>query len=80
LKDERSELHASCTAMRAAAARLLDRAQQAGQVRPDLTAKELFVLAAGIAWASQQTPGQDDPADRLLSLLMTGLQRTSSTT
>jgi AcrR family transcriptional regulator len=76
LRDERSELHASCLAMRTVAARLLDRAQQAGQVRLDLTAGELFALAAGIAWASQQTPGHhDDPAGRLLSLLMTGLQR-----
>jgi AcrR family transcriptional regulator len=74
LRDERSQLYASCEAMRAAATRLLDRAQRAGQVRSDVSAVELFALVAGLAWAGQQTPGPDELTDRLLSLAMTGLR------
>ena len=73
LLDEQSELHASCAAMRAAATHLLDRAQQAGRARPDLTAAELFALVAGVAWAGQQAPDQDGLTNRLLSLATTGL-------
>ncbi|AEH11505.1 MULTISPECIES: TetR/AcrR family transcriptional regulator [Protofrankia] len=74
LHDEGSHLYSSCHAMRAAAARLLVRAQRSAAVRPDVTAEELFVLVAAIAWAGERTSGGAELTDRLLSLMMTGLQ------
>ncbi|MCG5217061.1 TetR/AcrR family transcriptional regulator [Streptosporangium sp. KLBMP 9127] len=73
LHDEESELHVSCEAMRAAGGRLLARAQEAGAVRADLTTVELLSLTAGIAWVSEQSPDGPGVADRLLSLVTTGL-------
>lgn len=73
LDDESSELHGSCAEMRAAGARLLERAQQAGQVRADLTVYDAIALTIGLAWAGQQ-PGQSpDLTERLLSTAMYGL-------
>ena len=71
LHDDRSPLHESCAAMRAAGANLLQRAQQAGEVREDVTMNELLALAAGIAWAGEQAPGQD-LTGRLLALAENG--------
>ena len=74
LRDETSELYSACKAMRDAGGRLLHRAQQAGQLRSDVTVTEMFTLAAGIAWAADQT---SRPADRLLTLVTEGLQTSS---
>jgi AcrR family transcriptional regulator len=79
LRDDESRLHASCAAMRASGGRLLDRAQQAGDVRADVTMNELLSLAAGIAWASEQSPGQTDLVDRLLSMAMHGFAEANKT-
>ncbi|MFB4278082.1 MULTISPECIES: TetR/AcrR family transcriptional regulator [unclassified Nonomuraea] len=73
LADESSELYVSCAAMRASGARLLGRAQEAGQVRPDLTVYEVIALAIGLAWAAQQPGGPSDLMERLLSTAMYGL-------
>jgi AcrR family transcriptional regulator len=73
LRDETSQLHASCAAMRAAGGRLLRRAQDAGEARADVTADELLVLAAGLAWAAEQAPKPTGMVDRLLSIAMSGL-------
>ncbi|NUW37805.1 TetR/AcrR family transcriptional regulator [Nonomuraea sp. SMC257] len=73
LRDEGSELHASCAAMREAGARLLERAQAEEAVRADVTIEELLALAAGTAWAGEQSPGRPEMARRLLRLAMTGL-------
>jgi AcrR family transcriptional regulator len=74
LGDEGSELHAACQAMQTAGARLLARAQQAGVVRPEVTAMDLFAFAAAIGWASEQAPDQPDLANRLTSLMLTGMR------
>ncbi|GAA3068615.1 TetR/AcrR family transcriptional regulator [Streptosporangium carneum] len=74
VQDEGSELHRSCVSMRAAAARLLTRAQEAGAVRSDLVIEELLTLGAAIAWANEQIPGRANLTDRLLSLTMQGIQ------
>lgn len=73
LREESSELHASCHAMRAAGGRLLARAQESGAVRADLTAGELLALVAGIAWASEQSAEPTGMIDRMLSLTTTGI-------
>jgi AcrR family transcriptional regulator len=77
LRDESSELHVSCHAMSAAGAALLDRAQRAGTVRPDVTIQEVLALTAGVAWASDHT-ARPDTIDRLLALTMTGLTTTTT--
>jgi AcrR family transcriptional regulator len=73
LADENSQLHASCAAMRASCARLLDRAQKAGTVRSGVTASEVIALAVGLAWAAQQPGARSDSMTRLLSTAMYGL-------
>jgi AcrR family transcriptional regulator len=71
IRDPETELSASCQGMRAAAAKLLARAQGAGLIRPDLTVTELLCLTNGIAVA---TEGRPESAPRLMSLLIEGLQ------
>ncbi|CCH29714.1 hypothetical protein BN6_23980 [Saccharothrix espanaensis DSM 44229] len=70
LRDEGSDLHTACAAMRAAAG-LLVRAQAAGAVAADVTAKEVQILASGLAWGSERTT---IPVDRLLDLTVHGLR------
>jgi AcrR family transcriptional regulator len=66
-----SELISGCwIAMRDTADRLLVHAQEAGVVRPDVTATDVMRLVHGIAVATEQAP---DQADRLLSLMLDGL-------
>ncbi|WP_372493898.1 SbtR family transcriptional regulator [Prauserella aidingensis] len=50
-----SALHACCVAMRAAGARLLIRAQDAGVARTELDGTELFALVAALAWLGDQS-------------------------
>jgi AcrR family transcriptional regulator len=67
-----SELISSCSQMmRATAAQLLARAQDAGAVRRDVGDMDVMRLVHGIAVATEQTPGD---ADRLLSLMLDGLR------
>jgi AcrR family transcriptional regulator len=67
-----SELISGCwVAMRDTADRLLVHAQEAGVVRPDVTAMDMMRLVHGIAVATEQAP---DQADRLLSLMLDGLR------
>ncbi|MCX4750736.1 TetR/AcrR family transcriptional regulator [Kitasatospora sp. NBC_01287] len=76
LQDEASDLHRSCAAMRAAAATLLTRAQQAGEVRADLTVNDLLALVAGIAWAGQQAGGAaEGRTERLLAVVRSGIEQ-----
>lgn len=64
-------LLAAKTAMETTASALLARAQDAGEIRPDVTVSELLKLTHGIARMS------DGPSEtqRLLSLLLAGLTR-----
>ncbi|GAA1639854.1 TetR/AcrR family transcriptional regulator [Actinoplanes couchii] len=71
LHDDRSQLHASCAAMRAGASGLLDRARQAGEIRSDVTTDELLALTSGAAWAAQQSP--DHQVTRMVTLTLNGL-------
>jgi AcrR family transcriptional regulator len=67
-----SEVISSCSQlMRATASRLLEQAQEAGAVRPDLTATDVMMLVHGVVVATERTPEQ---ADRLLSLTLDGLR------
>lgn len=67
-----SELISSCgRVMRTTAEQLLQRAQQAGAVREDLTAMDVMRLMHGIGVAVEQSPGE---ADRMLSLMLDGMR------
>lgn len=74
LRDPDSRLHASCEGLRAAAADLLDRAQQSGRIRPDLKTDELLATVSAMAWAAKQAPQPADLAERYLCLLLEGLE------
>lgn len=73
MRDPASQLHHSCQAMRTAAERLLTRAQQAGEVRGDLTIDELLALTAGIAWVGHQAPESAELTSRLFTLVRVGI-------
>jgi AcrR family transcriptional regulator len=74
LRDQGSALHDSCETMRIAAARLLVRAQQAGAIRDDIDATDVFTHAAGIAWATQRAPDDPGRTQRLLTVMTDGLR------
>ena len=63
--------------MRGTAERLLERAQQAGAVRDDLTPSDVMMLVHGVVVATERTPEQ---ADRLLSLTLDGLRTRPNST
>ncbi|MFE4533517.1 TetR/AcrR family transcriptional regulator [Streptomyces scopuliridis] len=78
VRDEDSPLSPSCGAVLTAGAELLHRAQRAGQIRPDVTAADLYTLANSVAWAAEETStsrSESGPlAARLLTLTMEGLR------
>ncbi len=56
IADENSALHGACVGLRAAGARLLDRAQKEGLARPDMDGNDLFALISALAWLADQPP------------------------
>ncbi|MFA1545798.1 TetR/AcrR family transcriptional regulator [Actinomadura chokoriensis] len=68
-----SPLGARCHAVEEAAAGLVRRAREAGQVRADLTASELIRLVTAVAWVEETTP-PPDTAGRLLDLVFEGVR------
>ena len=71
-RGQNSEVISTCSqTMRDTAGRLLERAQQAGAVRQDLTPMDVMMLVHGVVVATERTP---DQADRLLSLTLDGLR------
>ncbi|MEV4317420.1 helix-turn-helix domain-containing protein [Actinocrispum sp. NPDC049592] len=74
LYHRKSDLFTAASAMQAAGAELLARAQEAGAIRTDITANDLFAVVSGVALAVDQMPGGRGYVDRLLSLAMTGLR------
>ncbi|GAA4978838.1 TetR/AcrR family transcriptional regulator [Yinghuangia aomiensis] len=74
LADAESPLHTSCLAMREAAARLLERAQAVGDIRPDIDGTDLFALINAVGWVSEQAPPLADRRERLFGLVMDALK------
>ncbi|MCX5204609.1 TetR/AcrR family transcriptional regulator [Streptomyces sp. NBC_00237] len=75
-----SALTSCSNPMREAGTTLLVRAQQSGAVRPDVPIRDLMQLTNAIALAAEQSPGDPELADRLLSLAVRGLRpRTEGT-
>lgn len=58
IEDMDSALYVSCHDLRAAGARLLNRAQSEGKACPDLDGDELFDLIAALAWLRDQPSHQ----------------------
>jgi AcrR family transcriptional regulator len=75
LADQTSPLHQACDGLRQVAGRLLAAAQAAGDIRPDLTAGELFALVNAVGWITERSPGEDRHPERLLTLITGGLAR-----
>ncbi|MFC8449544.1 TetR/AcrR family transcriptional regulator [Kitasatospora sp. NPDC057223] len=69
-----SALHASCTAMHEAAGRLLEHAQDAGTVRPDVDGTDLFAMVNALGWITGQSPSMATRTEHLLDLFMDGLR------
>jgi AcrR family transcriptional regulator len=66
-----SELISTCwVAMRETTERLLASAQEAGKIRPDVTAMDVMRLVHGVVVGTERSPEQ---ADRLLGIVLDGL-------
>ncbi|MFD9391051.1 TetR/AcrR family transcriptional regulator [Streptomyces sp. NPDC060000] len=72
IDDSDSALHASCVTLRAAGARLLARAQDAGAARTDIDGTDLFALIAALAWLGDQ-PALAPRADRLFDVVASAI-------
>ncbi len=67
-----SETLAYCKAtMREAAGAMVARAQEAGTIRPEVTASDLLRLGPAVGYASEFAP---EDAERLLSYMLDGLR------
>jgi AcrR family transcriptional regulator len=64
----------TCSSMRQICAALLDRAQAAREVRPDIDATDLFLLVYSLASASAQDGAPARSADHLLTVVCDGLR------
>ncbi|MFI8813173.1 TetR/AcrR family transcriptional regulator [Streptomyces sp. NPDC055082] len=74
LRDEGSDVSWCRETMYAAAAALLDRAQQAGTVRTDVTVGQVLKLVNAIAFVTECEPDGEQQADHLLAVVMDGLR------
>ncbi|MEO3858259.1 helix-turn-helix domain-containing protein [Acrocarpospora sp. B8E8] len=72
IEDTESALHASCVTMRAAATRLLARAQAAGMARTDIDGTDLFALIGALTWLGDQ-PSLARRADHLFGVVASAI-------
>ncbi|MFG2330335.1 TetR/AcrR family transcriptional regulator [Streptomyces sp. NPDC048604] len=72
--DESSALSQCSLPLHTAGERLLVRAQESGAVRRDVSIGDLMQLTNAIALAAEQDPGDEELADRLLSLTLRGVR------
>jgi AcrR family transcriptional regulator len=75
--DPDSALHASSTALSAAGARLLLRAQAKGTARADMNADDLFALMSALGWLFDQ-PSFAPRADHLFHLITSAILKNPS--
>jgi AcrR family transcriptional regulator len=73
-RDESSALARCSRPLREAGSALLARAQEAGDVRRDVSIADLLQLTNAIALAAEETPDDPQLADRLLNLTLRGLK------
>jgi AcrR family transcriptional regulator len=72
--DNTSALARCSSPIREAGGALLARAQEAGTVRSDVAIGDLLQLTHAIALAAEESPGDPELADRLLTLTLRGLK------
>jgi AcrR family transcriptional regulator len=73
-----SEVFQYCRGMlRGAGDKLLSGAQRSGEVRADANRDDLFKLVHAISVATEQTPGDSEQTDRLITMVMDGLRATA---
>lgn len=72
IADPESALHASCTMVRSAGARLLSRAQAEGQARADLDGSDLFALIGALGWINDQ-PSFAPRAEHLFDIIASAI-------
>lgn len=72
LADDSSALHASCSNLRSAGGRLLQRAQSDGLARDDLDGVDLFALIGALGWLGNQ-PALAPRADHLLGIVASAI-------
>jgi AcrR family transcriptional regulator len=73
LRGGRSELMGSCSSVRDAGRTMLERAQAAGAVRPEVEIADVLRIANAVALATEWAPPGAAEGDRMLSLIMNGL-------
>ncbi len=64
----------SCAPLRSETGMLLARAQEAGAVRSDVSAGDVFTIVASLAWASDRRGDSDADLRRLLGIATVGLR------
>lgn len=69
-----SSLHTPCSRMREAGASLLARAQQAGEIRADVSACDVMTVVNAIAWSAEQSPSNPTRGALLLGIFLDGLR------
>jgi AcrR family transcriptional regulator len=73
---QESEFFQLChTAIRESGGLLMQRAQEAGELRTDLEFRDVIRLVGGIAWAENLDP---DQVDRMFTVILDGLRHRSS--
>ncbi|WP_232542068.1 TetR/AcrR family transcriptional regulator [Nocardia bovistercoris] len=73
LADESSALSAACADMREAAANLLRRAQDSGEVRADVDRIDVIALISAVGWITEQAPQLAGRGDHLFAVIVDAL-------
>jgi AcrR family transcriptional regulator len=68
-----SPLRNSCRPLTDTTAVLVARAKEAGAIRDDVEARDLFALVSSVAWASQRRRDSDAGLERMLALATSGI-------
>lgn len=72
LADEASPLYGACRELVGSGARLLARAQEAGEIRADISIKDLFAISTAISWTTQTS--STERAEQMLKVVIDGLK------
>lgn len=73
--DPASSLYDACNALRGSGADLLRRAQEAGEIRPDIEGADIMSFVAAVAWLCDTDSLEPEKRRRLLRLVMEGLKQ-----
>ena len=71
---EGSDINTACLAMRESGLGLLARAQEAGEIGPDVQLSDVLRMVHGIVIVTEGLADREEQADRMLDLLVGGLR------